>query len=150
MILFLVLPYALCHVIGESLYVNASLLLAPQLWKPLPLDKSITPSVLSSPLIGLWWCNRQRKRLSHLRLWVRSSHWTNDTYVKLKSYSTLYWNSGWQSGLGFSPLTDLSTIAVLRDQTWVIRRLPKVPLVRLRLDQVELRPSQISLAISCK
>jgi hypothetical protein len=37
---------------------------------------------------------------------------------------------------------------VLRDQIWVIRWLPGAPLIRLRLDQVELRPSQSSLAAS--
>jgi hypothetical protein len=34
------------------------------------------------------------------------------------------------------PHTDPSTVAVLRDQTWVIRWLPEAPLENLRLDQV--------------
>jgi hypothetical protein len=39
---------------------------------------------------------------------------------------------------------------VLRNQTWVIRWLQEARLDSLRLDQVELRPAQFSLAFSCK
>ena len=56
----------------------------------------------------------------------------------------------WQGGLGLAPLTDPSTVAVLRDQTWVIRWLPEAPLESLRLDQLELRPLQFNLALSCQ
>jgi hypothetical protein len=54
--------------------------------------------------------------------------------------------TGW---VGIIPLTDPSTVAVLRDQTWVIRWLPLAPLESLRLDQVELRPLLFSFALSC-
>ena len=46
--------------------------------------------------------------------------------------------TGW---VGVSPLTDPSTVAVLRDQTRVIRWLPEAPLESFRLGQVELRLS---------
>ena len=45
-------------------------------------------------------------------------------------------------------LIDPSTVAVLRDQTRVIRWLSEALLESLPLDHVELRPSQFSLALS--
>ncbi len=47
-------------------------------------------------------------------------------------------------------LTDPSTVAVLRDQTRVIRWLPEALLESLPLDHVQLRPSPFSLALNCK
>ena len=52
--------------------------------------------------------------------------------------------TGW---VGITPLPDPSAVAVLRDQAWVIRWVPGALLESLRLDQVELRPSQLSLAL---
>jgi hypothetical protein len=89
-----------------------------------------------------------RASVFHLRLWVRSSHRTNDTYVKRVSqrshpkscvfsgYSSFFPQRMLTGWVGISPLTDPSTVAVLRDQTWVIRWLPGEPLESLRLDQV--------------
>jgi hypothetical protein len=99
---------------------------------------------------------------SAFHLWVRFSMRTPVNLCE-KSQSTLHQKSwvfseysgflpqgmltGW---VGIIPQIDPSTVAVLRDQTWVIRWLPEAPLESLRLDQVELRPSQFSLALSCK
>jgi hypothetical protein len=58
----------------------------------------------------------------------------------------------WQGGLGFiAPIADHSTAAVHRDQARVIRwHEPEAHLESLRFDQVELRPSQFHLTLSCE
>jgi hypothetical protein len=90
-----------------------------------------------------------------IRLARKNSQVENRLYTCVKkSQLTLYRKSWVFSGysgvlpqgmltgcVGISPLTDPSTVAVLRDQTWVIRWLPEAPLESLRLDQVELHPS---------
>jgi hypothetical protein len=52
---------------------------------------------------------------------------------------------------GISPLNHRSSVAVLRDQTCMSHKVAApLDLVSLRLAQVELHPSQFSLALSCK
>jgi hypothetical protein len=89
---------------------------------------------------GLRWCNRQSKRLSPLRSWVRFSLRNHALHLCEKSQSTLYRNSCVLSGflpqwvltgwVGIILLTDSSTVAVLRDQTWIVRWLPCIDTLR--------------------
>jgi hypothetical protein len=50
--------------------------------------------------------------------------------------------------VGISLQTDPSTVVVLRGQTRVIRWLPEVLLESLRLNQVELCPSQLTICVT--
>jgi hypothetical protein len=97
-----------------------------------------------------------RNRLSPLRSWVPFSLWT---LMWKESVNTQLKVVGFLRVLRFPPtvnvdrvswdysLNDPSTVAVLHDETWVIRWLPEAPLESLRLDQVELRPSYFSLTL---